>query len=166
MRKASASALLLFTLSLHLELTSSKKCVRDPLKHRERDSSDAERCQPKVEMKRERERERERERSAPLVQLPLSLPLPSIPFVVLNKRKTKAMVFGGLFCKSKDPPKAPANLREAFAPLSVLTTKGETVKLGKCDSRCRFYHRACLRKMCPPELTLLFKKTPTFSILR
>eukprot|EP00213_Chloropicon_mariensis_P006179 CAMPEP_0197472436 /NCGR_PEP_ID=MMETSP1309-20131121/3633_1 /TAXON_ID=464262 /ORGANISM="Genus nov. species nov., Strain RCC998" /LENGTH=195 /DNA_ID=CAMNT_0043010973 /DNA_START=89 /DNA_END=676 /DNA_ORIENTATION=- len=40
------------------------------------------------------------------------------------------MVFGGLFCKSKDPPKAPANLREAFAPLSVLTTKGETVKLG------------------------------------
>ena len=39
------------------------------------------------------------------------------------------MVFG--FLKCKDPP-APVfeNLREAFAPLSVLTTKGEPVKLG------------------------------------
>merc|ERR1711904_8464 len=49
-----------------------------------------------------------------------------------NPAQRLTMVFG-FFCKKEE--KAPENLREAFAPLGVVTTKGEDVKLGSVLSK-------------------------------
>merc|ERR1712087_615132 len=46
-----------------------------------------------------------------------------------RKHNNSKMVFG-LFCKKKETPSLPENLRAAFAPLKVLNPKGESVQLG------------------------------------
>merc|ERR1712072_1016209 len=51
-----------------------------------------------------------------------------------NPAQRLTMVFG-FFCKKGEEDKAPQNLREAFAPLGVVTTKGEDIKLGSVLSK-------------------------------